>query len=99
MVDPSTRRRHGMREENHDRFLAHMRRAPGGHYTPTQLARNVGLTAAEVLLHLAHLEQAGYIRRSVVTIDVAFQLTPLGSQLPLQPAGRGAFWGHRPASG
>jgi DNA-binding Lrp family transcriptional regulator len=59
----------------HDqRILAHMRRAPTGHYTEAQLARNTGLPLPEVQRRLTQLRRAGAIVRSLVTISPTFQL-------------------------
>jgi hypothetical protein len=51
-----------------------MRRAPAGHYTAVQLARNTGLPLAKVQQRLAQLRRDGVIVRSRVTVYPAFQL-------------------------
>ncbi len=62
-------------DETHNRrILAHMRRAPAGHYTVDQLARNTRLSLAEVEACLTWLEAAGVVRRSTITISRAFHL-------------------------
>jgi DNA-binding Lrp family transcriptional regulator len=71
-------------DEHDRRILAHMQRAPSGHYTTAQLARNTGVTQDEVERRLTQLEQEGYVVRSDATTHPAFQLTEQGSKAPVR---------------
>jgi DNA-binding Lrp family transcriptional regulator len=67
--------RHTEPDEQDQRILAHMRRAPAGQYTAVQLARNTGLPLTEVQPRLARLLKQGVIARSAVTVYPAFHLS------------------------
>jgi DNA-binding IclR family transcriptional regulator len=73
-----------MLDENDYRILSHMQRAPTGHYTSAQLARNTGVPLAEVQRRLALLEDAGYVLRSTATPYPAFHLAEQGRLVPPQ---------------
>jgi len=64
------------------RILAHMQRAPSGQYTTAQLARNTGLSLAEVERCLAQLDDAGIVVRSSATSYPAYHLTEQGTAQP-----------------
>ena len=70
------------RDESDKRILAHMHRAPAGHYTAVQLARNTGLSLTEVQPRLARLLKVGAIQRSTMTAYPAFTLA---HPVPISP--------------
>jgi DNA-binding IclR family transcriptional regulator len=80
------------------RILGFMRRAPQGHFTAVQLARNTGLALPEVQRRIAALQQDGSVVRSRTTVVPAFQLaegppTVLGRVTPREAADRQRWWG------
>jgi hypothetical protein len=61
-------------DQDDDRIIACMHRAPAGEYTPAQLARNTHLRLEDVERRLARLAHVGVIEPSPLTATPAFHL-------------------------
>jgi hypothetical protein len=67
------RERHQL-DQDDDRIIACMHRAPAGEYTAAQLARNTNLRLEDLERRLAQLAHAGVIELSPLTAMPAFHL-------------------------